>query len=63
VWQIILRIGFDNTRDARVISLEKLLEDGIFTAAYPVHDGNIKLGEEEDPNNMNDRRVSEFSRE
>lgn len=63
MWQILLRIGLDNTLDARVMSLEKLLEDGIFIAAYPVHDGNIKLGEEEDPNNMNDRRVSKHSRQ
>jgi len=34
-----------------------MLEIGIITAAYPVHDGNIKLAEGEDPNNTNDRRV------
>lgn len=61
VWRIILKIGLDNARDARVMSLEKLLENGVFTAAYPVHDGNIKLGEGEDPNNKNDRRVSKHN--
>jgi len=40
------------------MSLEKLLETGIINDAYPVHDGNIKFGEGDDPNNINDRQVS-----
>lgn len=39
------------------MSLDELLEAGIITAAYPVHDGNIKRNEGEDPNSTNDRRV------
>lgn len=39
------------------MSLDKLLEAGIFTAAYPAHDGNIKRAEGENPSHTNDRRV------
>jgi len=40
------------------MSLEQLLETDIISAAYPIHDGSIKLEDGEDVNNINDRRVS-----
>jgi len=58
VWCILLRIGSGNKQDGNVMSLEQLLETDIISAAYPIHDGNIKLEEGEDVNNINDRRVS-----
>lgn len=59
MWQILLRIGTDdNGKASRTMSLNQLLETGIITAAYPVHDGNIKHTEGEDLNNTNDRRVN-----
>eukprot|EP00102_Acyrthosiphon_pisum_P020071 XP_016657281.1 PREDICTED: anoctamin-2-like [Acyrthosiphon pisum] len=39
------------------MSLEQLLETDIISAAYPIHDGSIKLEEGDDVNNINDRRV------
>lgn len=59
VWRIVRRIGTGNGQGGAPLSLDRLLETGIITAAYPVHDGNIKLAEGEDPTaNTNDRRVS-----
>lgn len=59
VWRIVLRIGKSNAKhEPTAWSLEDLLEAGIIAAAYPVHDGSIKLEEGEDANNINDRRVS-----
>jgi len=58
VWRILLRIGSGNKQDANVMSLEQLLESDIISAAYPIHDGSIKLEERDDANNINDRRVS-----
>lgn len=59
VWRIVRRIGTDNGQSDAPSSLDRLLETGIITAAYPVHDGNIKPAEGEDPAvNTNDRRVS-----
>jgi len=40
------------------MSLEQLLETDIISAAYPIHDGSIKLEKGEDLNDVNDRRVS-----
>lgn len=57
VWRVILRIGSDYEHDAKVMSLNQLLQAGIITAAYPVHDGSIKHEEGEDPDEINDRRV------
>lgn len=58
VWHILLRIGSGSKQGANVMSLEQLLETDIISAAYPIHDGSIKLQEGEDVNNINDRRVS-----
>lgn len=59
VWRIVRRIGTGNGQGGAPSNLDRLLETGIITAAYPVHDGNIKLAEGEDPTaNINDRRVS-----
>jgi len=58
VWCILLRIGSGNEQDANVMSLEQLLENDIISAAYPIHDGSIKLDEGDEVNNINDRRVS-----
>lgn len=59
VWHILLRIGSNNNQeDANVMSLEQLLETDIISAAYPIHDGSIKLEKGEDLNDVNDRRVS-----
>lgn len=58
LWCILLRIGSGNKQDSNVMSLEQLLETDIISAAYPIHDGSIKLEEGDDVNNINDRRVS-----
>jgi len=57
VWHILLRIGSGNQQNVNVMSLEQLLETDIISAAYPIHDGSIKLEKGEDVNNINDRRV------
>ncbi|VVC37510.1 Anoctamin,Anoctamin, dimerisation domain [Cinara cedri] len=60
VWNIIIRIKYGgDKRDENVMDLNRLLEAGIFTAAYPVHDGNFKLNKGDDPDNtiLNDRQV------
>ncbi|XP_026815958.1 anoctamin-5-like [Rhopalosiphum maidis] len=57
VWHILLQIGSGNQQDVNVMSLEQLLETDIISAAYPIHDGSIKLEKGEDVNNINDRRV------
>lgn len=61
VWNIILRIGTQNKRGESVMTLDQLLEAEIITAAYPVHDGNIKRDEGESPNSTNDRRVCKYN--
>lgn len=59
VWRIVLRIGKSKSKhEPTSWSLEDLLEAGIIAAAYPVHDGSIKLEDGEDANNINDRRVN-----
>lgn len=60
VWNIIIRIKYGGVeRDSNAMDLSRLLEAGIFTAAYPVHDGNFKLNKGENPDNiiLNDRQV------
>lgn len=61
VWNIIIQIKYrKDEHDSNSMDLNQLLEAGIFTAAYPVHDGDFKLNKKNDPDNtiINDRQVS-----
>lgn len=60
IWNIIIRIKYESDEgNSNAMDLSQLLEAGIFTAAYPVHDGNFKLNKGDNPDDimLNDRQV------
>ncbi|XP_050531471.1 anoctamin-7-like [Daktulosphaira vitifoliae] len=56
VWRFILQINSCTNKKSKdnVMSLDQLLEAGIITAAYPVHDGDIKS---DNNGRTNDRQI------